>query len=623
MTKALILVTALCALVSLSRQSCFGQQPRATSPVSAAALHSTREQDGLEGPVRRVRVETSKIIVKDGHFVVGPRVLRGVATYDPAGKKIDAVNYPLESDSLPGKQKYRYDEKGNIVEMLVLGDDSSILSKESYEYEFDPLGNWTKMKSSVAVYEDGKVSFEPTEITYRTFSYYFTQVIAKLSGSGSNAKAAATRSGQSQDADSMSHRKSTSQPVVTNQPAAESVAGETSDSVKASATLVPQMEGADMSGAHLPEKPPEEIALGGDASKSSVLKVAEDVLRNAAVDLPRPDYSEAALLARATGKVEVQLLVDKNGSVTNARAISGSPLLVHAAETAARKARFSTSRLSRDGTVVFGIITYDFVLPTAASEVPSAASPTVDNKTPLTAERNPVTRHSEDAKASIVGAKPKTDTQALRSNYRNGLMFLAAGRYQDAVEALNEALRADPNDALSYAKLAMSYSALHQDTEAVANFKMASQIKQSVIDAPAYYMWGGSYLALNKTSAAIAAFVQALYIVRADAVSAEPKKIRRFPSEDQLHQGMGIAYLNAKRVPDAIDEFKQAVTRNPANAEAHYGLALAYLAGGDRRSAENQNKVLGLLDRELAQKIKDALAGPPARLGCLTMNCRR
>ena len=40
--------------------------------------------------------------------------------------------------------------------------DGSLLSKEVYKYEFDTIGNWVRMTTSVAVVENGKIGFEPT-----------------------------------------------------------------------------------------------------------------------------------------------------------------------------------------------------------------------------------------------------------------------------------------------------------------------------------------------------------------------------------------------------------------------------------------------------------------------------
>ena len=127
MREALTFGLTFCCLLLAPGLTSLGQNKVSRTPV-VAEESSSREQDGLNGPVRRVRVETAKMIVKEGNSVEGPRVLRGIATYDPLGKKIDSVAYPVEASNLLGKEQYRYDEKGNIVEMVLRGDDGSTLS---------------------------------------------------------------------------------------------------------------------------------------------------------------------------------------------------------------------------------------------------------------------------------------------------------------------------------------------------------------------------------------------------------------------------------------------------------------------------------------------------------------
>jgi tetratricopeptide (TPR) repeat protein len=169
----------------------------------------------------------------------------------------------------------------------------------------------------------------------------------------------------------------------------------------------------------------------------------------------------------------------------------------------------------------------------------------------------------------------------------------------------------------------MSYSGMHKEKEALAGFKMASQINRSAIDARAYYMWGGSYLALDKPSEAVSAFKQALAMIRSNAIGADSTdNNQNAPSAEQLHQGLGIAYMNSSRFNDAVKEFQQVVLLNPQNADAHYALAMAYLVNGDRTSAENQNRILASLNAEMAKKVKDAIATPVAP-GCRNIACRR
>ena len=600
-------------LIAVTYQNGLAQQSALQSSAAAAEERSSREQDGLEGPVRRVRVETAKMIVKAGNLVEGPKVVRGIATYDSLGKKIDAVDYPVESSTVPGKERYSYDNKGNIVEMIVVGTDGSILSKEAYSYEFDPMGNWTRMNTSVAVYENGKVSFEPTEVTYRTISYYYNQAIEKLSKAAAKTTAATP-------APPPTRKDSALQAVPANQtqlsPVAEPVAAKLKDSV---ATSIPVSAPAGTNTVKNEVATPSETV-----SKPSVAKVPEAVLRAAATEIPEPDYPQAALLGRISGKVEVQVLVSDKGLVTNARAQSGHTILKEAAEAAALKARFTPSKIAAEPSMAFGVITYNFILPEAPSTT-AVNVPPVEPK-PRPADERKVTTPTtpvETRPATFTEPKPKTTsaTEPEATNYSKGLTFLAANYFAEAAAEFSQAVQANPNDANAYAKLAMSLSGMGKDQEALAGYKMAAQISPSVLDAAAYYNWGKSYLSLEKNSDAISAFKQALSLMRAEAIGLEPKTVG-MPSAEQVHHYMGTAYINSRRFNDAIKEFKQVVALNPANAEAHFALAIAYFSNGDRRAAEEENKILSTLNAELSSQLTAALGAPGARFGCKNVACR-
>ena len=630
MKKALAFALALCCVALGLSRSNFAQDN--TSKPSVAADSGNREQDRLNGPVRRVRVETAKVILKDGNWVEGPRVVLGIATYDPAGRKIDSVTYPVE-DVLPGKEHYVYDDKGNVLEMTLRSTDGSLLSKETYKYVFDQLGNWTKKSSSVAVYENGKISFEPTGTTYRTISYYYSQAIEKLTSPSPNPQGVSAPSTSStilpsSNASASGRRTSTSttaQVSPTIQPLTEAAnARANKEPVSAPASVAPDK--SNTAALDSPVATSSEISPTptGAPATSVVQHVTEDVLRSAAIELPQPEYSNAALLARASGNVKVQILVDENGRVTNAQATSGHPLLGAAAEAAARKARFSLAKASTGATRVYGVISYDFVPPTPATETTPAITPTTDTNPSKPVDRKPEATPIPE-RAAFVESKPKASanySDAARPFYDKGVTHQASGRYAEAAEAFNQAIKFNPNDANAYARLGMAYSAMLRHKDAIPVYKMALQINGSALGAPAYYMWGHSYLALEKTSDALKAFKQALSITKAQSIDLEQKETQRYPSLEQLHHGMGIAYLSSQRFSDSIDELKQVVALNPKNAEAYYALAIAYLSSGNRREAENQQRALRSLNPALAQKIGSALAvgGPPP--GCRTIACR-
>ena len=114
--------------------------------------------------------------------------------------------------------------------------------------------------------------------------------------------------------------------------------------------------GDDDSGGGAPPPPP-------PVKKEVPKQISGGVLNGKAISLPKPPYPPAAKAVRAAGSVSVQVLIDENGSVVSASAVSGHPLLRAAATAAARGARFSPTKLSGQPVKVSGVITYNFVAP--------------------------------------------------------------------------------------------------------------------------------------------------------------------------------------------------------------------------------------------------------------------
>ncbi len=87
------------------------------------------------------------------------------------------------------------------------------------------------------------------------------------------------------------------------------------------------------------------------------------VMNTKAISKPRPPYPVLKLAAPPpSGEVAVQIVVDEQGKVIWACAISGHALLRPAAEQAASQARFIPAQLSGQPVHVEGIIIYRFVL---------------------------------------------------------------------------------------------------------------------------------------------------------------------------------------------------------------------------------------------------------------------
>jgi len=120
-----------------------------------------------------------------------------------------------------------------------------------------------------------------------------------------------------------------------------------------------------------PKKEPEPVETAPALPSSDTPPVAPSahapisggVLNGKAISLPKPPYPPIAKAAKASGTVVVQVLVDENGDVISAHAISGHPLLQAACVAAARAAKFSPTKLSGQPVKVSGVLNYNFEPP--------------------------------------------------------------------------------------------------------------------------------------------------------------------------------------------------------------------------------------------------------------------
>ncbi|HVF43537.1 MAG TPA: TonB family protein [Pyrinomonadaceae bacterium] len=386
----------------------------------ASAAASDREQDGLAGPVRRVKTETAKIAVKNGKPVEGARAVLETTTYDQKGNRVDNAYFLEAGGTLTGKEVYKYDDKGNIVEMTLHNADGSLLAKEVYAYEFDAVGNWVKMTTSVAIIEGGKVTFEPSEVTYRSISYFLDEgMLAKMSQPAApsatpaaQANAPATQAAANPAAASAQPAANLSaqpKPAPANASAPSGVAAaqpKPTPAASTSSTRPAQQQAATQQqpAAKPAEKPAANRAVpvavasldkgvaavpnaavpmssaGAESGGGPVVKteaeapaappvrtgplkpISGGILNGKATNLPMPNYPEMAKRTRASGLVEVEVVIDITGKVISAKAVKGPSLLLQAAEAAAKQARFTPTLLSGQPVRVTGTITYNFTL---------------------------------------------------------------------------------------------------------------------------------------------------------------------------------------------------------------------------------------------------------------------
>ena len=111
------------------------------------------------------------------------------------------------------------------------------------------------------------------------------------------------------------------------------------------------------------EREPAESAQQAPASQGGTKQEITDagVVNDKALRLPKPDYPSIAKAGRASGTVNVLVMIDESGKVIAARAITGHPLLRSSAEAAAREAQFTPPLINGQPAKVRGIIVFNFI----------------------------------------------------------------------------------------------------------------------------------------------------------------------------------------------------------------------------------------------------------------------
>lgn len=95
-------------------------------------------------------------------------------------------------------------------------------------------------------------------------------------------------------------------------------------------------------------------------TEMTVKRISGGVLNGKASSLPIPAYPAAARAVGASGAVNVQVVIDEQGNIVSATAVSGHPLLRQAAEQAAVEAKFKPTVLSGQSVSITGVLVYNF-----------------------------------------------------------------------------------------------------------------------------------------------------------------------------------------------------------------------------------------------------------------------
>lgn len=160
-----------------------------------------------------------------------------------------------------------------------------------------------------------------------------------------------------------------------------------------------------------------------------------------------------------------------------------------------------------------------------------------------------------------------------------GIAYGRLKRYNDAVEALRQALRINPEYAAAWYNLGNAYFYLKRYNESIEAYRQALRIDPE--DADAWYNLGRAYYHLKRHNDAIDAYRQALRIN---------------PENADAWNNLGEAYGHLGRYNDAIEACRQALRIDPEYASAWRNIGIAYGVSGNRTEALNAVRELRRLD---------------------------
>jgi Tfp pilus assembly protein PilF len=160
-----------------------------------------------------------------------------------------------------------------------------------------------------------------------------------------------------------------------------------------------------------------------------------------------------------------------------------------------------------------------------------------------------------------------------------GMKALDEGRYDAAVTAFGKATAADPKDYFAHFNLAMAYTLLHRDEEAVASYRRTLEIKPGLYEAE---LNAGIVMLRQKNAADAAALLE-------DAA-------RQKPAEFRPRYYFAQALLDTGDYARAEENFRQAVAADAKSPAAQLGMAQALVQQGKLADAEPYFREAGKLE---------------------------
>ena len=163
---------------------------------------------------------------------------------------------------------------------------------------------------------------------------------------------------------------------------------------------------------------------------------------------------------------------------------------------------------------------------------------------------------------------------------RQGYDFLNTRQFQQAIEAFDSAISADPTNVNAWDGKGNALFNLKKSDEAMAAFDKTISLDPGI--APAWVGKGNVFLKLKKTSEATAAF---------------EKAISFDPNNPHAWQGKGEVLLAAGKPQEALEAFNKALSIDPNYKPAQEGKDRALNPSGGTQGNDDTRRGFGLIDQ--------------------------
>src|SRR5882757_99018 len=216
--------------------------------------------------------------------------------------------------------------------------------------------------------------------------------------------------------------------------------------------------------------------------------------------------------------------------------------------------------------------------------------------------------------------------------YKQGVAYKQEGKSDQAIDALEHAVAANPKHYMAWASLGNLYKTARKDIpKAVAAYEHAVEGLKK--DKVVWENLGMAYYRNNQIDLALKTLIAAsamdpndaeirfnLGTVRRQkgdltgAIADLEVAVRLKPEEPMYINNLGVAYRYAKRYDDAVKVLKKAIELTPNDANAHFNLAVAYR----RQTEKNPETIpLAITEYERATSLDPANADAWFDLGLM------